>query len=157
MDDIEEDGGDPRLEARLSEALEGQGYRPEGVHGERVDRAVLAIVEARIDRIGTLRGRKRTRRIAWFSGAAAAAAILVAGVFVAAPRRSGPPPQQVALRERPRTPKRVDIVDAYLLAARLRSGETVSPRYDLNEDGRVDLRDVDRLARSAVSLSHGAM
>jgi hypothetical protein len=47
---------------------------------------------------------------------------------------------------------RVDIVDAYALAVRLRSGQKLDLTYDVNGDGKVDERDVEELARRSVSL-----
>jgi len=69
--------------------------------------------------------------------AAAAAAILVAvGVCIAV-----------------RTPTRkVDIVDAYSVALRLRNGQSVESSWDLNGDGKVDGRDVDEIARRSVAI-----
>jgi|SRR6185295_1314387 hypothetical protein len=81
-----------------------------------------------------------TRRIlapkrSWRPIAAAAAALLVAfGVWF-------------ALR-----PRKMDIVDAYSVALRLRSGQSVEPTWDLNGDGKVDGRDVDEIARRSVAL-----
>ncbi len=46
----------------------------------------------------------------------------------------------------------VDIVDAYLLALRIRSG-SVTADLDSNGDGLVDLKDVEELARRSVSIS----
>src|SRR5687768_6644113 len=53
---------------------------------------------------------------------------------------------------RPAAPRRMDIVDAYSVAVRLRDGQTVEPRWDLNGDGRVDAQDVDEIARRSVSI-----
>ena len=47
---------------------------------------------------------------------------------------------------------RVDIVDAYGLAVRLRSGQKVDPAFDLNGDGKVDERDVEEIARRSVAI-----
>jgi hypothetical protein len=47
---------------------------------------------------------------------------------------------------------RVDIVDAYALAVRLRSGQKVELIYDVNGDGKVDERDVEEIARRSVSI-----
>jgi hypothetical protein len=53
---------------------------------------------------------------------------------------------------RPVAPHRLDIVDAYVVAARLKNGQTVDSKYDLTGDGRVDARDVDEIARRSVSI-----
>jgi hypothetical protein len=47
---------------------------------------------------------------------------------------------------------RVDIIDAYALAVRLRSGQKVDPAYDVNGDGKVDERDVEEIARRSVAI-----
>jgi hypothetical protein len=46
---------------------------------------------------------------------------------------------------------RVDIVDAYALSVRLKSGQT-DASYDVNKDGKIDDRDVDEIARRSVAL-----
>jgi len=48
--------------------------------------------------------------------------------------------------------RRVDIVDAYALAVRLRSGQKLDLIYDVNGDGKVDERDVEEIARRSVSI-----
>jgi len=47
---------------------------------------------------------------------------------------------------------RVDIVDAYALAVRLRSGQKLELIYDVNGDGKVDERDVEEIARRSVAI-----
>jgi hypothetical protein len=47
----------------------------------------------------------------------------------------------------------VDIVDAYLLARRLKTGTPTGPGGDLTGDGRVDDADVAAIARRAVALA----
>jgi predicted anti-sigma-YlaC factor YlaD len=46
----------------------------------------------------------------------------------------------------------IDIVDSYLLALRLENGEELEDHWDLNGDGRVDMKDVQDLARRSVAL-----
>lgn len=48
---------------------------------------------------------------------------------------------------------RVDIVDAYLMARRLGRGQGAPKGWDQNRDGRVDRRDVEAVALSAVALN----
>jgi hypothetical protein len=50
---------------------------------------------------------------------------------------------------------RVDILDAFALATKLKAGAIASPQLDLNGDGVVDSRDVAVLAAQAVSLRKG--
>lgn len=71
----------------------------------------------------------------WRPVAAVAAALLVAvGVWFAV------------------RPRKMDIVDAYSVALRLRNGQSVESTWDLNGDGKVDARDVDEIARRSVSI-----
>ena len=71
----------------------------------------------------------------WRPVAAVAAALLVAvGVWFAV------------------RPRKMDIVDAYSVALRLRNGQSVEPTWDLNGDGKVDGRDVDEIARRSVAI-----
>jgi len=87
----------------------------------------------------------RPRR-AWRPLAAAAAILLGLGALWLA--RGGRP----ALPGDVDRSGRVDIVDAYALAVRLRSGQHLEPVYDVNGDGKVDERDVDEIARRSVAL-----
>jgi hypothetical protein len=91
--------------------------------------------------------RTRPRRIFRIKALAAAAALLLAaaGLWLAF---LGP-------RGLDRLPGRVDIVDAYALALRIRSGAAVPLTWDLNQDGAVDAWDVEAIARESVSLSKG--
>ena len=89
-----------------------------------------------------------TRRIlqprrTWKPVAAAAAAVLVAAGAWFATRPALPGDVDRS--------GRVDIVDAYALAIRLKSGQP-EPGHDLNGDGKVDERDVDEIARRSVAL-----
>jgi len=47
---------------------------------------------------------------------------------------------------------RVDIVDAYGLAVRLRSGQKLDLTFDVTGDGKVDEQDVEELARRSVAI-----
>ena len=47
---------------------------------------------------------------------------------------------------------RVDIVDAYALAVRLKSGVKVDAAFDVNHDGKVDEADVEEIARRSVAI-----
>jgi predicted anti-sigma-YlaC factor YlaD len=81
----------------------------------------------------------RPRR-AWRPLAAAAAVLIALGAawfFVA---------------QSPARPRRLDIVDAYTLAVRLKTGQAVEAAYDVNGDGKVDERDVEEIVRRSVAL-----
>ena len=56
------------------------------------------------------------------------------------------------IASRPAAPHRIDIVDAYMVATRLRDGQAVDAKWDLNGDGKVDARDVEEIARRSVSI-----
>ncbi|MBI4602681.1 MAG: hypothetical protein HY721_12055 [Planctomycetes bacterium] len=119
-----------------------------------VDEAILAL--------GARELRRRTvpARAAWGLGprrrwaAAAAALVLAAGLWGLLVRHEAPEDLAsagVRARDLDRN-GRIDIVDAYSLALRLRSGGPQDSRLDLNADGRVDALDVDAIARESVSL-----
>jgi hypothetical protein len=78
----------------------------------------------------------RPRRV-WRPVAAAAALLIGFGIWFAA---------------RPVTAERLDIVDAYSLAVRLRAGQKIEARWDVNHDGRIDERDVEEIARRSVAI-----
>jgi hypothetical protein len=84
----------------------------------------------------------RPRKL-WRPVAAAAAAILIGAAAWIATRPSIPGDVDRS--------GRVDIVDAYGLAVRLRSGQ-VESGHDLTGDGKIDDRDVDEIARRSVAL-----
>ena len=93
------------------------------------------LTPARIDVPAEVSRRILRPRRAWRPIAAAAAALLVAvGIWFAV------------------RPRKIDIVDAYSVALRLRNGRSVEPTWDLNGDGKVDARDVDEIARRSVAL-----
>ena len=79
----------------------------------------------------------RPRRL-WKTIAAAAAALAIG--------------LSVWLASRPAAPHRIDIVDAYTVAVRLKNGQAVDAKWDLNGDGKVDALDVDEIVRRSVSI-----
>ncbi len=110
-----------------------------------VDRAMRRMIAGRAAEVRRTLAARRRFRPTWVA-AAAAALLAGAGVWAALALRSRP-----ARGDLDRSGS-VDIVDAYLLARRLESGEESAPEWDVNRDGRVDRADVDDLARRAVSL-----
>ena len=112
------------LERMLTERLR---QPPTDVPGE-VDAAILLRARRHFQR--------RRRRFVPF--VAAAASILLG--FLVWPRDRAP------------AVPRFDIVDAYVLATRLQQGSEVEPRWDVNQDGRVDREDVERIVQAAVTL-----
>jgi len=125
------------LQALASEIRRARPEAPAIPSG--VDAALLAQARALLPRAS------RSRRVVlWRSAAAAAAALLVAsGVRL---WLGGSVPGDVDRSGR------VDIVDAYTLAVRLKSGAELSRQWDLNADGAVSTADVDAIARRAVRL-----
>jgi hypothetical protein len=78
----------------------------------------------------------RPRRL-WRPVAAAAALLIGVGIWFAS---------------RPAMPHRLDIVDAYSLAVRLRAGQKIEAAWDVNRDGKVDEQDVEEIARRSVAI-----
>jgi hypothetical protein len=98
---------------------------------------------------------------AWFRfmpwvAAAAAAILLLAAIpqFFKQPA-PGPARGSAFVRGDLNHDGRVDILDAFALARRLKEGETRNPQLDVNGDGVVDERDVAALAARAVKLEQG--
>jgi len=104
-----------------------------------VDRAILRAAARRLGR----------RRLPWRFAAAAILLVAVGTAFFLAPGA-------------PRDPAdvdgsgRVDIVDAYLLALRLKEGVSAGDGGDANADGVIDQRDVDAIARRSVALGESS-
>ncbi len=141
------------LEQRLRELLQGASVRPGTDIPERVDRAVLAMAEAKAAQIRHAAWRRRTSRFLRRAVALAASIVLVTGIIsVVSRRREDSGGRMVAEFPVRESAKTVDIVDAYMLARALASGERPSSEHDHNRDGRVDAADVNHVARMAVSL-----
>ena len=141
------------MPGRLVEALGGL-YQGAPRVPAGVDRAVLA--EARA-------GFARRRRF-WLAARAGAAAAAVAAavavvVYVYVERGRGTPRPVAATHSV--TPGdvdgsgRVDILDAFVLARKVDGKAPVAPGHDINGDGVVDRKDVEQVARMAVSVEGG--
>lgn len=122
---------------------------------DSVDQAVLAIARKSAARVADRR--RFIRRWRWPAAAAAAAALVVslAGIL----RWESPAPVQT--ENTTRAPAlaadidgdgSIDIVDALVLAKRIRNSESLEPSWDFNHDGKVDRGDVDTIARRVVSV-----
>ena len=147
---------EPQLPAALVEALGGLHPRGPAVPGG-VDRAILS--EARAGYTRRRRFWLATRAVG--ATAAAAAAIVLAVVAVRERRHAVPAPVaatrgvgQAGLSGDLDGNGRVDVLDAFLVARRVRDG-TTTPGNDVNGDGVVDQRDVDRVAGLVVSVEGG--
>ncbi len=146
---------DDRFDAEFEEALKG-AFRDRASSARptvppRVDAFVRSLIETKSDQIRHTLRRRRTYRI--LAPAAAAAAILLLGLSVLWLSRNvgrdATPTNGVAGGSGTGT----DIVDAYLLARRIKLNAPLSSVDDHNGDGRVTQDDADALARQAVSLS----
>ena len=116
-------------------------YRKVGTVPPGRDRAILELARRELHRVKV---RKLARPRLWWS-AAAAALLVSAGVALWLPPGRDP-------RDIDRSGG-VDIVDAYTLALRVRSGEPLDLRWDLNHDGVVDRKDAEVVAKESVSLA----
>ncbi|MBC8146200.1 MAG: hypothetical protein H7X80_11500 [bacterium] len=98
------------------------------------------------------RWRRRTLRFAGAGAAiAAAAAMVVVAVRMHDAPIANPARSQIALREDLDDNGKVDIRDALRLAHAIQSNDARASR-DITGDGVIDQRDVDAIAQSAVSL-----
>ena len=91
--------------------------------------------------------RKRPMSMRWMA-AAAAVLVSVLGLWVV----TRPGPVVVVAGDIDRS-GRLDIIDAYALALRLKSGEPVEAEWDINGDGKVDDEDVDEIGRRSVAVA----
>jgi hypothetical protein len=112
-----------------------------GVDGFRALAAKLT--PAPIEVPADVRRRILAPRRTWRPVAAAAAALLIGAVAWFALRPAVPGDVDRS--------GRVDIIDAYALAVRIRSGQ-FDTAYDLNGDGKVDDQDVEEIARRSVAI-----
>lgn len=130
-EDMEQD----QLPERLREELSRVYSQPVAVPA-RVNELIVSRARAELAR----RGRWRTLR--WVGAAAAAACLVLVGRFVLL----GPvSPDDIDGN------RRVNIVDALVLARQIESGKG----HDLNGDGAIDQQDVDAIAFSVVRLDGG--
>jgi hypothetical protein len=124
---------------------------PEAAHvPEETEQRVIEAVYAEATRIR--RTARRGGRLLRIACAAAAVLLLGAGLSLFGERESLAPDRSAVSRLDVDASGRVDIVDAYLVARRLRRGEEAPGRWDVNDDGTVDSGDVRTIARAAVTL-----
>jgi hypothetical protein len=144
---------DPALEQQLSKALRGQSVQLVVKIPEHVDKAVLAMADAKAAQIRDAIRLRITRVWRW-SAAAAALVLITAGLSLTLlQERAGENKRLPHTTAQTNRTERIDIVDAYMLASKLAAGENLSLEYDYNNDGCVDNADVDELARRAVSIT----
>jgi len=114
---------------------------------EALDAAVYDLAEETAVRIGA------RRRAPWRVLIAAAALIALALAVTTPWQHAGP---GAAARNDINADGRQDILDALVVARGLAAGDSIQTRWDVTDDGIVDHRDVDSLARSVVSMSGAA-
>lgn len=133
-----------------------------------VDRKIVARARYRFER------RRRTRLIVRWAAAASAvaASILLAALLV--PRMYSPAPEAPGLKPAEREPAAagpshqvavlredfdgngtVNIVDAFLLARRIKTSGRLKAVWDINGDGTVNRSDADAIAKAAVKVEGG--
>ena len=123
----------PKLVADLKRVSEGAPSVP-----PELDAEISSLARAHF-----AAAHRRRRTLRWLS-ASAAAAVLVAVLWVTLSARRSPFDVN--------GDGRVDILDAYAIAAKLNEGKAASARFDVNHDGVVDYRDVNAVAMEAVRL-----
>ncbi len=145
---------------RLHQDLRGL-FEPPGTVPARADKVILDQARRQL-----AKPRRVIIRLRWAAGAAAAAAVIALGVILFNPQSRLP---RFARNDMIRNPKslgpalaegradidrngRVDILDAFRLARSIEARGPVDPQWDLNGDGRVDKDDVDLVASVAVHL-----
>ncbi|MEN6335354.1 MAG: dockerin type I domain-containing protein [Phycisphaerales bacterium] len=131
-------------------------YQPAGSVPPQVDKAILDQARRRL-----AKPRPLILRIRWAGGIAAAAAVVAIGVFLyhgSAPHNH---PSSIINYQSAATEQRidldgngrVDILDAFRLAKSLESRGPTAAEWDVNGDGRVDRDDVDAVALAAERVS----
>jgi predicted anti-sigma-YlaC factor YlaD len=122
--------------------------------------AVPAAQDAALRALARETGRRiaNARRRRWIGvgiglAAAAVALVLLRGIGGGEPGAREPDTRTLAQRRDINRDGRVNIVDAYLVARSLERGQAVEPGWDVTGDRVVDRRDVDAIARAAVSIA----
>lgn len=132
--------------ARLVDALK-RLHEPQLFIPATLDETILRAARQRLGK--THRPLPWLRFLPWLA-ATATAIVLV----IAIPRFAAKPGNSFAKEDLNRDGK-VDILDAFALATKLKAGTITNSQFDLNSDGVVDDRDVAVLAAQAVSLRKG--
>jgi hypothetical protein len=149
------DDREHRLSDRFRKDLRAL-YQPAGSVPPEIDKAILDQARHRL-----ARPRPLILQLRWAGGIAAVAAVVAIGVFLY--RGSAPHNdpssiinyQSAAAERRPDIDGngRVDILDAFRLAKSIESRGPTAAEWDVNNDGRVDRDDVDAVALAAVRVS----
>ena len=151
MKTIENNRIGPALEHQLSELLKEQTAGAE--IPERVDKAVMAMADAKAIQIRNAR-RLRSVRVWRWSAAAAALLLICAGLSLTLLQEEAGEKRRLAhTTSQSDRNSPGDIVDVYIFASKLAAGEKLPLEYDYNKDGSVDGADVDEMAKRAVSIA----
>jgi hypothetical protein len=154
------DDREPHVPDRLAKDLRGL-FQPPGAVPARVDKAIL-------DQVHRLaKPRHLVIRLRWAAGIATAAAVLALGVVLYNARTLNNQQSNITHQTSIRLARaegradidgngRVDILDAFRLARSIEARGPADPRWDFNGDGRVDKDDVDVVASAAVHLDSQA-
>jgi len=141
---------EPEIPAKLAEELSAI-YRAKVPVPTETSAAILARAATAIAR------RRRFSHVwRWSVGFAAAAAIVLVVLVhrgLLAPPSASRSSNQIAILQPPPAGRTVDILPAFQLARALATGQSVSPAWDRNGDGKIDQRDVDAWAHDAVRLT----
>ncbi len=120
-----------------------------------VDRAVMAMAR---ERLSPQMPPRLVLRWKWAAATVATAAVVVLVCIMSTRERDREPHSLVSQpikKEDFDGNGEVDILDAFALARHIESTRTPNEKWDINGDGTVDRRDVDRIAMAAVSLKRG--
>jgi hypothetical protein len=138
-----------QIPARLAAGL-GRLHEPPAMDLDGLDDTVLGEAGRRIGRPPRP---LLLRPAPWLAAAAALALAATAWVLVGRSRPAPAPATTVALApEDIDANGRVDILDAFVIARVLASGDEPDPAWDVNADGVVDDADVDLVAMTGVRL-----
>jgi hypothetical protein len=142
---------DSALEHQISELLKGKIVEAE--IPESVDKAVLAMADAKAIQIRNAR-RLHSVRVWRWSAAAAALLVICVGLSLTLMREETSEKRRLAhTTSQSDRNSPGDIVDVYIFASKLAAGEKLPLEYDYNKDGSVDGADVDEMAKRVVSIT----
>jgi len=135
----------------------GQAYGRSVEVPRAIDQAVLGAMREKFARRRRMRLIVRWGAVA--SGAVAACVVLAIWLGSGDGRATqmASTPATVAIKGDIDASGRVDMVDALLLARRVKRGEKLDAAWDINGDGKVDQADVEAIAHGAVTLRQGGL
>jgi hypothetical protein len=148
MDTDRPDSNEPQAPAKLIEALRRLPSDPVFIPPS-VDQRILSAARRHLEKAKPSRGLRLFPGLVW----PALAAVLVVALWIGHLLLSDNATRYA--RYDLNRDGQVDVVDALLLATRIRDGHDLSSALDLNDDGLVDHRDVEVLVTEAVNLENG--